>query len=202
MEQNRQLLTQCDALPANAQVLDLGSGTGIGTRAIAETLGSRGEVTGLDFSPEMVAIANRKSLPSNLRFVQGDACAMPEFESDSIDLVVANSFLYLVSSPEKMLKEVRRVLKPKGQLVFMEPRERGSLLQAARHALGQVSMQTMESLPSSLRMLSAMLAWRTMSGLEGRPSEETLLGLFQEAGFTNIRFVPTLGGLGHYVIAS
>lgn len=200
-EQNLGLLEHFgEAVPNDPQILDLGSGTGIGTRAIARSLAGRGHVHGLDFSSEMVAIATEgESLP-NLSFSQGDATQM-NVPDDSMDFVVANSFLYLVPQRLAVLKEVLRVLRPKGRVVFMEPREEGSLPLASLHALGH--LMPMASRPiAAMRMGAAMLAWRTMSGIEGRPSLGELRDLFQEAGFPQVAFIPALGGIGHFVVAS
>lgn len=201
-EQNLGLLDHLgpDA-PRDPKILDLGAGTGIGSRALARALEGRGEVIGLDFSTPMVKLANEKAkqegLP-NVRFVQGDATNLTGFATDSVDYVVANSFLYLVPDAQAALREARRVLKPGGRLVFMEPREEGSLVQATRHATKNVALDRPYS---ALRLGAAMLAWRAMSGLEGRRTEAQLTDLFARAGFSSVRFEPTLGGLGHHVIA-
>lgn len=185
------------------KILDLGAGTGIGTRALARAFEGRGEVIGLDFAAPMVDLANQASkaeaLP-NLRFMQGDATNLTGFKDNSLDYVVANSFLYLVPNAPAALKEARRVLKPGGRLVFMEPREEGSVRKAAQVAARNAST-SIERPYSSLRLLAAMAAWRVMSGLEGRRTEPQLRTLFAEAGFDSVRFEPTLGGLGHHVIA-
>ncbi len=203
-EQNLGLLDHLGANPPKGpKILDLGAGTGIGTRALARAFEGRGEVVGLDFAAPMVKLATQAAEADNLgnmRFMQGDATNLSSFEDNSLDYVVANSFLYLVPDAPGALKEARRVLKPGGRLVFMEPREEGSVRKAAQVAVENAST-SLERPYSSLRLLAAMAAWRVMSGLEGRRTEPQLRTLFAEAGFDSVRFEPTLGGLGHHVIA-
>lgn len=200
-EQNLKLLEhlELDEI-AEPKLLDLGAGTGVGTLALARALEGRGEVIGLDFAAPMVALANQQAQAPNLRFTQGDATDLTDFASNSLDAVVANSFLYLVPDALGALREARRVLRPGGRLVFMEPKEEASLFSAAKDAVKN-SGELLKRPYAASRLVAAMLAWRTMSGLEGRRTEEQLRTLFSRAGFERVRFEPTLSGLGHYVIA-
>jgi demethylmenaquinone methyltransferase/2-methoxy-6-polyprenyl-1,4-benzoquinol methylase len=90
------------AVLAPAKTLDVGCGTGYATRWLP------GEITGLDQSPSMLAIA-AKRLP-HARFVRGDAFALP-FENDAFERVTAMSFYgHLARSErERFLAEARRV---------------------------------------------------------------------------------------------
>lgn len=200
-EQNLGLLDhlELDALK-DPKLLDLGAGTGVGTLALAQALKGRGEVTGLDFAAPMVELANKQARAPNLQFKQGDATNLTDFASGSLDAVVANSFLYLVPDALGALREARRVLRPGGRLVFMEPREEAGLIGAAQEAVKH-SGELLKRPYAASRLVAAMVAWRTMSGLEGRRTEGQLRALFSQAGFERVRFEPTLGGLGHYVIA-
>lgn len=54
------------------RVLDVGCGTGITTAALAELVGESGQVTGVDFSEERLAIARDTYGCSNVDFVQHD----------------------------------------------------------------------------------------------------------------------------------
>ena len=97
------------ALPP-ARTLDVACGTGFLTRHL------RGEVTGLDASESMVAIA-RSRMPE-ARFVVGDALALP-FADGSFDRVFTGHF-YDHLQPgerERFLAEARRVA---GELVVAD----------------------------------------------------------------------------------
>lgn len=102
------------------RVLDLCSGHGV----VAAELSARGaSVTGLDFSPAMIALA-RDAAPE-ARFVQGDAMAL-EFEGDSFDAVTIGFGVPHFPDPARGLSEAARVLKPGGRIAFSVWRGKGS----------------------------------------------------------------------------
>ena len=107
--------------PGN-RALDLCCGTG----DLALALARRGaEVTGLDFSPAMLEIAearrqrNFKSQISNLKFMPGDAQQIP-FPDASFDIVTVGYGLRNLTSWEKGLDEMHRVAKPGARLVVLD----------------------------------------------------------------------------------
>jgi SAM-dependent methyltransferase len=95
------------------QVLDVACGTGVLTREAASRAGPTGAVTGLDLSPEMLAVAAR--LSPGLRWQQGSAEALP-FADQSFDAVVSQFGLMFFPDPVAGLREMRRVLVPGGRL--------------------------------------------------------------------------------------
>lgn len=94
------------------RVLDVCCGHGDLTAALA---GTGAEVTGLDFSPAMLARA-RDRAPS-ARLVEGDAQALP-FEDGSFDAVTCAFGLMHVPDQDRALREMRRVLRPGGTAVL------------------------------------------------------------------------------------
>jgi len=88
-------------------VMDLGTGTG----AWAANFKRRGakQVTGVDFAGKMLDKA-RKNYP-NIKFVQGDAENLEQFDDNSFDLVTASFVLHGVKEHKRanMLREMRRV---------------------------------------------------------------------------------------------
>ncbi|WP_299734071.1 malonyl-ACP O-methyltransferase BioC [uncultured Endozoicomonas sp.] len=106
-------------LPTNAvvnRVLDLGSGTGIHSVALADRYASA-LVTGLDLSMGMLQFAQRQHSSCNrVRWCSGDIESLP-FASESIDLIFSSLAIQWCSL-ERVLDEVSRVLKPGGQFVF------------------------------------------------------------------------------------
>lgn len=101
-----------DHISAGDRVVDLCCGQGTMTAMIA---GCGASVTGLDFSSEMIATA-QKAIPDE-EFLVGDATAMP-FEDGSIDTVICNFGMMHIPDQSKALSEVRRVLKPGGTFVM------------------------------------------------------------------------------------
>jgi SAM-dependent methyltransferase len=97
---------------------DLGCGVGLVTTLLADLVGPRGHVVGIDASAAQVAHA-RALLPpgsSNLHFVQASATdtgLLPK----SFDLVYCRFLLIHLLEPERALAEMRALLKPNGILV-------------------------------------------------------------------------------------
>jgi SAM-dependent methyltransferase len=107
------------SLPQGAKILEVGSGTGAVSRALAG-LPNAGSVVGVDPSSIFVARAEELSRGfDGLSFRVGDGQAL-DFAGDSFDLVAFHTTLCHVPDPEKTLREARRVLKPGGQLAIFD----------------------------------------------------------------------------------
>ena len=104
----------------DARVLDICCGTGDLTAALLAQRPANAEpVTGLDFSHEMLALAEKKYAGANVRWVEGDAMALP-FPDNSFDLVTsAFGFRNLVNYAGG-LAEIHRVLRPGGSIGILE----------------------------------------------------------------------------------
>lgn len=102
---------------ARGKVLEVGVGTGKNLVYYPEGC----EVTGIDFSPGMLARARKKvhlaRVPVTL--VEMDAQDM-DFPDDTFDTVVATCVFCSVPDPVKGLMEVRRVCKPGGRIILLE----------------------------------------------------------------------------------
>jgi demethylmenaquinone methyltransferase / 2-methoxy-6-polyprenyl-1,4-benzoquinol methylase len=117
----RRMIRLCGVGPGVA-ALDVCCGTG----DIALALARRGaEVTGLDFSEEMLAVARRKaSSPAakgmkSARFIQGDAQQLP-FSNESFEVVTVGYGLRNLAELDAGLREMARVLKPGGRLLALD----------------------------------------------------------------------------------
>jgi ubiquinone/menaquinone biosynthesis C-methylase UbiE len=98
--------------------LDIGCGTGF----LSLELVSRGhEVTGIDFAPEMLALAKEKATAAGavVRFEEADAESLP-FAAGSFDLVMTRHVLWTLPHPEAALEEWIRVLRPGGRLAVID----------------------------------------------------------------------------------
>lgn len=100
------------------RVVDVGCGTGIYT---VELVQRGAHVIGVDPSMEMLAITREKLRQAGLtgHLVCGSAEALP-FRSGKFDLALAVTSLCFVSSPDRAIEEMRRVLRPGGCLVLGE----------------------------------------------------------------------------------
>jgi SAM-dependent methyltransferase len=101
------------------QILDLGTGTGAVAERAAQLVGPSGHVVGVDISPEMLALAQRRVAARGLTNVglrEGRAEAVPA-EDGAFDVVLASlSFMYAIDRAAAA-RELARVLRPQGRLV-------------------------------------------------------------------------------------
>jgi len=100
------------------RVLDLGSGGGIDCFLAAQQVGETGHVTGLDMTPDMLALA-RKNLANvgltNVEFVQGEMESMP-LPDEAYDVIISNCVVNLSPDKDAVFSESYRVLSPGGRI--------------------------------------------------------------------------------------
>lgn len=105
------------------EILDVGSGTG----EVALLLNDLGHhVQGVDLSPGMVDVANRKARErcEPVFFSVADATALP-YPDASFDAVHARHLMWTLPDPSAAVAEWMRVLKPGGKIVITESRWTG-----------------------------------------------------------------------------
>ena len=100
-------------------VLDVATGTG--DLAIALKKGTQAKVTGLDISAGMLKVGREKIAKKalNIDMVLGDGENLP-FEDNSFDAVTVAFGVRNFENLEKGLKDIKRVIKPGGQIVVLE----------------------------------------------------------------------------------
>jgi ubiquinone/menaquinone biosynthesis C-methylase UbiE len=103
---------------AHGQVLEIGVGSGLNLPLYG---GAARHVTGLDTSPRLLSMAQHSHPGSAVvaELIEASAEALP-FENQSIDTVVSTWTLCSIPAVGAALAEMRRVLKPAGELRFVE----------------------------------------------------------------------------------
>ncbi|MFC2086313.1 arsenite methyltransferase [Bacteroidota bacterium] len=130
------LPTEHANISSGDSVLDLGSGAGNDCFIARSIVGEEGEVTGLDFTDEMInkAIENNNKLGfKNVNFIKGDIEEMP-LEDMAYDVVISNCVLNLVPDKEKAFAEIKRVLKPDGHFCVSDIVLNGELPEKIKNA--------------------------------------------------------------------
>jgi len=102
-------------LPFNADILDVGTGTGSNLRLLQDLGFTR--IIGVDQSPVAIQFCAEKGL-GEVRL--GDVCALP-FPDASFDLVLATDIIEHVDDDLAALRELHRVLKPGQPLLLTVP---------------------------------------------------------------------------------
>lgn len=100
---------------AGDRVLDVGCGSGM---YMAELCQRGAWVTGLDISPEMLALARARcaTFGEQVEFFQGDAGQLP-FADETFDKVISVTAMEFFSDPARAFSEMHRVLKPGGRMM-------------------------------------------------------------------------------------
>jgi ubiquinone/menaquinone biosynthesis C-methylase UbiE len=98
-------------------VIDIACGEGYGSALLA---GIAGDVTGVDIDDAVIKFANEKYSKSNLRYLHGNASAIPCPDA-STDVVVSFETIEHHDQHQEMMKEIKRVLKPEGILIISTP---------------------------------------------------------------------------------
>jgi len=167
--------------------LDVACGTGELSIALFEKNGAR--VVGVDFCRPMLELAAQKK--PELAFVEGDALQLP-FDDALFDAVTIAFGLRNLSSIERGLEELRRVLKPDGRVAILEfskPVVPGFRSLATAYCTRLVpriggmisgSRSAYEYLPYSVSRF---------------PDQETLAAMMRDAGFADVVFQNLTGGI-------
>lgn len=116
LEHLHRYLLACE-LAADKIVLDIACGDGYGAAMLAR---HAAQVTGVDIDTPTVERARGKYVADNLRFLQGSATDIP-LDDDSVDLVVSFETIEHLMEQDRMLYEIRRVLRPEGFLLISSP---------------------------------------------------------------------------------
>lgn len=112
-------LLRAAAPAAGEHVLDVGCGGGTTSAALAEAVGTSGQVLGADVSAVILDIAKRRyGARANLAFTLGDCAALP-FPPARFDLLASRFGVMFFPDPGGAFTHLRKAVKRGGRLAFL-----------------------------------------------------------------------------------
>ena len=175
-------------LISGGSALDVACGSGKLTAQLARVAGASGRVVGLDFSPEMLEVA-RAHRP-DLEFMEGDALNLP-FADSSFDASTIAFGLRNLADPVRGLREMLRVVKPRGKAVVLE---------FVRPPRGPVGASYRLYLRTLLPILGGAIsgqpaAYRYLSDtVDSYRTPDELREMARAAEWTQVKFIPLAAG--------
>jgi arsenite methyltransferase len=146
-------------------VVDLGSGAGNDVFIARSLVGNKGKVIGIDFTPEMIAKAEKNKMKldyTNVDFKLGEIEEIP-LADNFADVVVSNCVLNLVPDKVKAFNEIYRIIKNGGHFCVSDIVVKGDL-------------------PGQLKKSAEMYA----GCIAGAIKQEEYIALIKASGFKNI----------------
>lgn len=107
---------------------------GIGTGLDISYLPKDAKVTGIDISPEMLAVAKKKAEHHDIVLLEMSAEHL-DFEDAFFDVIIMNLVLSVVADPKKTLREAARVLKLSGSIWLLHKENDASKVSTLRRGL-------------------------------------------------------------------
>lgn len=176
-----------------AKALDVCCGTADWTIALAHAVGPKGEVTGLDFSKNMLKVGEEKVKNlqlNNVKLIHGNAMELP-FPDNSFDYVTIGFGLRNVPDYLQVLKEMNRVLKPGGICACLETSQ--PTIPVYRQLFFFYFRYIMPLFGKLFAKSYNEYAWLNESARDF-PEMRELARLFETAGFKKVTFKPYSGG--------
>ncbi|HEC2155995.1 TPA: demethylmenaquinone methyltransferase [Staphylococcus delphini] len=177
---------------AGTIALDVCCGTADWTIALSQAVGPEGEVTGLDFSENMLKVGEEKTAHmDNIRLVQGDAMALP-FDDNAFDYVTIGFGLRNIPDYSKALSEMYRVLKPGGMAVCLETSQ--PTIPVFKQGYRLYFKFVMPIFGKIFAKSKQEYEWLQQSAFDF-PDRETLKKMFEDVNFENVKVRSFTGGV-------
>jgi ubiquinone/menaquinone biosynthesis C-methylase UbiE len=119
-------------LSEGLSILDLGCGTGNQTLPLAQMIGSKGHIIGIDISKESLDTLARSGeklhVEKRIDLLHTDLDNIDKYlQGKSFDRILGCYSLYYVKDAEKLFETMHRVLKPEGILFFCGPAKNNNI---------------------------------------------------------------------------
>ncbi|NOE25240.1 methyltransferase domain-containing protein [Ruegeria sp. HKCCD6157] len=105
------------------RIVDLGCGTGVVTRALADRVGPECDIVGSDLAAELIKVAMEKTdaagLAGRIRYEVADSRNTGDGQG-SFDIVIAHTVISHVADPAAMLEEAARLTRPGGTIAIFD----------------------------------------------------------------------------------
>lgn len=190
----RKLTVASSGIKEGGYALDVCCGTGMLSMELAKVAGTAGQVVGLDFSENMLAVARENirefPLQDNVQFIQGNAMELP-FADNTFDCATVGWGLRNVPDILTAATEMARVVKPGGKVVSLD------MAQPTVPVFKQGYWLFFEKVIPAMGRL-----WAGNKGAYGYlhdsakafPPQWELAELFKQAGLTRTRYINLMGG--------
>ncbi|MFQ3228429.1 MAG: bifunctional demethylmenaquinone methyltransferase/2-methoxy-6-polyprenyl-1,4-benzoquinol methylase UbiE [Pseudomonadales bacterium] len=191
----KRMTIEMSGVRSGNKVLDIAGGTGDLAAKFSRIVGKDGYVVLADINESMLKVGRDRLMDlgvvDNVKFSQSDAQYLP-FPDNTFDIITIAFGLRNVTDKELALKSMLRVLKPGGRLLVLEFSKPGNPVLSKIYdtysfsilpKLGKLFADDAESyqyLAESIRM---------------HPDQHTLMGMMNDAGFTNTDFHNMTGGV-------
>lgn len=183
----------------NSSLLDLATGTGKFAFEFAK-LNRNLKIFALDFSEKMIEIGKQRAKEHhyNVEFILGDALNIP-FSDSTFEIVSMSYGIRNVASIEKCLKEIARVLKPKGRFVIIEFGHPNIFFQPIYKFLQKILF-----IPIGGLITGDIKAYKYLfATIKNFPSGEDFVRIIEKSvDFEEIAYVPLTFGIAYLYIAS
>lgn len=175
-----------------ARVLDIAGGTGDLALAFAKKVGTTGQVVHTDINEAMLRTGRERLIDAGvvLPTLVCDAEQLP-FADNHFDLVTVAFGLRNMTHKDAALKEMNRVLKPRGKLLVLEFSQ---VAQPLRKAYDWYSFKVLPRLGQAVAGDAGSYRYLAES-IRMHPDQQGLKSLMKEGGFGHVDYHNMTGGV-------
>jgi demethylmenaquinone methyltransferase/2-methoxy-6-polyprenyl-1,4-benzoquinol methylase len=197
----KQMTVRWSAPQVGATCLDVCCGSGDLAMRLAQAVGASGQVFGVDFSSEQLAIAHQRNMgrsqPLPITWLEGDALNLP-FDANQFQAATMGYGLRNVGDIPTSLRELHRVLQPGGKVAILDFQHPES---SSAQAFQQWYLTTLVVPVAEHFGVKDEYAYITPS-IERFPPGREQVKLAYQAGFTQAVYYGIAGGMMGVLVAT